>query len=547
MQVQPCNKNTKFNCHNKCTKFLGQPFAICAKTKFSQTSRNNSTRPNSTSDNTEYALPEAGNIRKQNVSQNKLNNLKVIKRSNKPNHALNLPTITNINPRSVYNKVKEFHTFVEQEEIDIVFMSESWERESETLQDIIKLENHDVFSNVYQRKGIGGRPALIVDKRKFDVQNLTNTVLNIKWGVEIVWCLLTPKNATTKSKIQKIACASVYCKPGSKNKTDLQDHIAEAYNLLKAKYQKGLHFIIAGDTNELNISPILDLSPHLKQIVKLPTRKDPVTGVEKILDPVITTLSALYKVPQCLPPLDADPGTKGKTSDHRIVVVRPIRSIDNQCARYTRDIKVRPITESGINLMRTWCANQNWKDILEAESADEKAANLQQMLLRKFHETFPEKTHRVSTDDQPWINHKLKLLDRKRKREYNRHRKSEKWNMLDKQFKENVKSAKSIFYQKIVGELTSKDTKQWYSSLKRMTAYDQQNTDNVIIQEISHLSDHDQATKLAEHFSEIPNEYDQLQKEDIDISPISSEDIPQFKMVQIWEKLTQLNPNKSTV
>ena len=73
----------------------------------------------------------------------------------------------------MYNKVKEFHTFVEQEEIDIVFMSESWERESETLQDIIKLENHDVFSNVYQRKGIGGRPALIVDKRKFDVQNLT--------------------------------------------------------------------------------------------------------------------------------------------------------------------------------------------------------------------------------------------------------------------------------------------------------------------------------------------------------------------------------------
>ena len=87
------------------------------------------------------------------------------------------------------------------------------------------------------------------------------------------------------------------------------------YNLLSTKYHKGLHFIIACDTNELNLSPILDLSHHLKQIVKVPTRKDPVTGVGKILDPVITTLSALYKVPQCLKPLDADPGTKGKTSD----------------------------------------------------------------------------------------------------------------------------------------------------------------------------------------------------------------------------------------
>ena len=51
---------------------------------------------------------------------------------------------------------------------------------------------------------------------------------------------------------------------------------------------------------------------------------------------------------------------------------------------------------------------------------------------------------------------------------------------------------------------------------------------------------------MASHFSEIPNEYEQLQKEDIDISPISTDNIPQFKTVQIWGKLTQLNPNKST-
>ena len=33
----------------------------------------------------------------------------------------------------MYNKVQEFHTFVEQEEVDIVLMSESWEREEKTL------------------------------------------------------------------------------------------------------------------------------------------------------------------------------------------------------------------------------------------------------------------------------------------------------------------------------------------------------------------------------------------------------------------------------
>ena len=165
----------------------------------------------------------------------------MIKRSNKSFHALNLPVIANINPRSVYNKIQEFHTFVELEEVDLVFMSESWEREEKTLNEIIHLKDHAIVSNVFQRKGKGGRPAIIVNKNKFSVQNLTNTLINIKWGIEVVWCLLTPTNSTPSSKIQKIACASVYCKPGSKHKTDLQDHMAEAYNILSTKYQRGLH------------------------------------------------------------------------------------------------------------------------------------------------------------------------------------------------------------------------------------------------------------------------------------------------------------------
>ena len=123
----------------------------------------------------------------------------MIKRSNKTIEALHLPVVANINPRSVYNKINEFHTFVEQEDIDVIFMSESWEREEKTLKDIITLEDYDIISNVFQRKGRGGRPAIIANKNKFFIQNLKNTMINIKWGIELVWCLLTPKNATTTS------------------------------------------------------------------------------------------------------------------------------------------------------------------------------------------------------------------------------------------------------------------------------------------------------------------------------------------------------------
>ena len=71
--------------------------------------------------------------------------MKTIKRSNKLIQALQLPVIANLNPRSVYNKVDEFHAFVEQEEIDILFMSESWERENLQLNQIIHMENHTVI------------------------------------------------------------------------------------------------------------------------------------------------------------------------------------------------------------------------------------------------------------------------------------------------------------------------------------------------------------------------------------------------------------------
>ena len=41
--------------------------------------------------------------------------------------ALNLPCIMNVNPRSIYNKINEVHTFVREAEFDCVLMSKSWE------------------------------------------------------------------------------------------------------------------------------------------------------------------------------------------------------------------------------------------------------------------------------------------------------------------------------------------------------------------------------------------------------------------------------------
>ena len=288
--------------------------------------------------------------------------------------------------------------------------------------------------------------------------------------MEAVWFLLTPKNVTKDSKVQKIVCAAIYSKPGSKHKSDLLDHISEAFNILSTKFGRGLHFCVAGDTNELKLNSILNLSSNLVQVVTKPTRIDPTTGAEAILDPVITTLSQYYQEPLCLDPLDSDPDKDGKKSDHRIVLMKPINIIDNKSARITKEIRVRPLPESGIQKMRSWLMEESWENVFSTESAHQKAAIFQNMLMQKFEEIFPEKIRKISSVDEPWMTQKLKQLDRQRKRIYHKGRRSGKWN---KSFEKQVKCAKEMFYKDMISDLQKKNPSQWYSSLKRITGYDQ--------------------------------------------------------------------------
>ena len=116
------------------------------------------------------------------------------------------------------------------------------------LKDLLEplLPDYEILSNVYQRRGLGGRPAIVVNKNRFHVKNLTNSIVQVPWGVEAVWGVLTPKNSAHNSKIQKIICCSFYSKPGSQNKSELLDHISETFGLLSTKYGRGAVYFLLG-------------------------------------------------------------------------------------------------------------------------------------------------------------------------------------------------------------------------------------------------------------------------------------------------------------
>ena len=65
----------------------------------------------------------------------------------------------------------------------------------------------------------------------------------------------------------------------------------------------------------------------------------------------------------------------------------PISVIDNKPARKTREISVRPLKQSGIDLFKYWLDNQPWENVLKAETVDQKAENFQNLLLKKLEKT----------------------------------------------------------------------------------------------------------------------------------------------------------------
>ena len=118
---------------------------------------------------------------------------------------------------------------------------------------------------------------------------------------------------------------------------------------------------------------------------------------------------------------------------------------------------------------------------------------------------------------------------------------------MNKVFKKEMKSAKSQFYQKNIAELKLAKPGQWYSCLKIITSHDQHKTEETIVEQISHLSDQEQAESIADRFCSIQNEYEPIKKDDICIPPYVESEIPQFHPSQVWFVLSRVDTNKSTV
>ena len=96
----------------------------------------------------------------------------------------------------------------------------------------------------------------------------------------------------------------------------------------------------------------------------------------------------------------------------------------------------------------------------------------------------------------------------------------------------------------MVEDLIEKDQNQWYSQLKRLT--NQGKFEQVVVDEINHLTDPQQAEKIADYISSISQEYDHLKQEDIIIPDFPKSTIPHIRVAEVEEKIMMIKTKKST-
>ena len=183
---------------------------------------------------------------------------------------------------------------------------------------------------------------------------------------------------------------------------------------------------------------------------------------------------------------------------------------------------------------------------MNVKTPDEKAEMLHNMVKSKLDETCPEKTTKVASDDQPWYTEQLKRLDRKRRREYKKNRRSDKYKAIKKLYDIKVRTAKRKFKSKMIDDVLTSRDREWYSKLKRITNYDQRKSETFHVDEISDMTDEEQVEAIASAFSKISNEYEPVNRKEIDIPPHNPSTLPQFKPYQVRRHLEKIKANKST-
>ena len=160
---------------------------------------------------------------------------------------------------------------------------------------------------------------------------------------------------------------------------------------------------------------------------------------------------------------------------------------------------------------------------------------------------YQKKKEKFCNEDQPYFTPELKILDRKRKIEFKKHRHSKKYLELNKKFKKKCKHSKKYFYKPFIQDLKVSNPRQWYSKVKRITCYKIHENELPQCQEISSFDDQNQAELIADIYEKVAHSYEPLKDGDVLLPEIPEGTYPKFTVKMVFNYLPKIKSNTATV
>ena len=382
----------------------------------------------------------------------------------------------------------------------------------------------------------GGGVCILVNPDKFFI---AQPKVLVPEGVEVVWCVISPKNTPKQAKIKNICISSVYISPKSRYKKQTIAHIVESIHLIRSYYDNSISFCISGDFNKYPYQEILDCLGSLQNIQNEATRKG------EVLDLIITDMHTSYLPSLTLPPLEVDDNKKGVPSDHRILIFPPAKNEKCVIQRQKVTFQIRPLPLESVNECGKYLGTYSWENIYNCENANEKAAVFHEFLMSTLCHFFPEKEVKKSPFDKKWFTPSIKYIHRKKQREFFKHRKSQKFISLQKKFRQMKRANIHNYYTNLAVKIKSTNPRNYFQIIKMLSGTQDASGSDWDIDELRNLTASAAADKIADHFSAISCSYQPVQLDSLPAylpAPLP----PQVTELQVYQRLSKLKSTRST-
>jgi hypothetical protein len=410
---------------------------------------------------------------KRQIKRNVQNRIRQQKRRNNRNRKSNnennnkkklpLPTLINLNSRSICNKKQHLNQLLQDTNIDIAIITETWiteDNEQIHLNDIKRSNpNYELFSARRTRSdvAIGGGIIIMINKQfspeSIELKSTTNRTDQDN-NQDILETLIVKVNPTRKPReFTSCIIVATYIPPGKKHSNKKLDMTIATNQLNKlitdVTNQKGIGanplIYIAGDFNGANTS-LLNKTHTTKQINKKATRKD------KILDPIFTNAPNCYDCIN-LPPLG--------NSDHDIIKATPIY----KKYKKSRPLPVTKKVRSGkIQHTIQKISELDWKPLIYSNLDTQTKFDI---FYSSIHETIeqtqPYKTIKIK-GDKPWMTTEIKQEIIKRQRLFYLN-KFDEWKTQCNTINKLIKKRKKAHFKKLTTN-TPKETWKAINELK---------------------------------------------------------------------------------